>query len=176
MSFRIALIPLLPRGRGGACFGLGLASFAADTRQSSGEKAGGDIDFAVFHILPVEIGSLPSFSSSRRIAPKHPLRSRAYPPERSGVAEGELNAGCKFVAISSAGLIICYNIGVVGGRISSAANRFPAQGTGRARSPSAPPSLRTWDASGESLGTLLKETQQEDTARPCSFASSVVSL
>ena len=39
--------------RGGACFGLGLASFAADTRQSSGEKAGGDIDFAVFHILPV---------------------------------------------------------------------------------------------------------------------------
>ena len=40
----------LPR-RG--CFGLGLASFAADTRQSSGEKAGGDIDFAVFHILPV---------------------------------------------------------------------------------------------------------------------------
>ena len=90
-------------------FGLGLASFAADTRQSSVEKAGGDIDFAAFYILPVpsslsakwrrvEIGSLPSFSlalafasgrlvhrtshrkaavMSLRIAPKHPLRSRA---------------------------------------------------------------------------------------------------
>ena len=41
------------RVRGGACFGLGLASFAADTRQNSGEKAGGDIDFAAFYILPV---------------------------------------------------------------------------------------------------------------------------
>jgi len=41
------------RVRGGAYFGLGLASVAADTRQRSGEKAGGDIDFAVFHILPV---------------------------------------------------------------------------------------------------------------------------
>ena len=70
------------------CFGLGLASFAANTWQSSGEKAGGDIDFAVFYILPVpsslsakwrrvEIGSLPSFSPSHRIAPKHPLHSRA---------------------------------------------------------------------------------------------------
>jgi len=64
------------------CFGLGLASFAADTRQSFGKKAGGDIDFAAFYILPVpsslsakwrrvEIGSLPSFSPSRRITPKH---------------------------------------------------------------------------------------------------------
>ena len=76
------------RGRGGECFGLGLASFAANTRQSSGEKAGGDIDFAAFYILPVpsslsakwrrvKIGSLPSFSPSLRMPPKHPLRVRA---------------------------------------------------------------------------------------------------
>jgi len=81
------------RVRGGACFGLGLASFAADTRQSSGEKAGGDIDFAAFYILPVpsslsakwrrvKIGSLPSFSPSLRMPPKHPLRSRAANPSR----------------------------------------------------------------------------------------------
>ena len=31
------------RVRFGLCFGLGLASFAANTRQTSGEKAGGDI-------------------------------------------------------------------------------------------------------------------------------------
>jgi len=76
------------RVRGGASFGLGLASFAANTRQSSGEKAGGDIDFAAFYILPVpsslsakwrrvKIGSLPSFSSSLRMPPKHPHRVRA---------------------------------------------------------------------------------------------------
>jgi len=73
----------------GACFGLGLASFAADTRQNFGEKAGGDIDFAAFYILPVpsslsakwrrvEIGSLPSFSPSLRMPPKHPRRIRAF--------------------------------------------------------------------------------------------------
>ena len=66
----------LCRIRFGLCFGLGLASFAANTRQSSGEKAGGDIDFAAFYILPVpsslsakwrrvKIGSLPSFSRVR---------------------------------------------------------------------------------------------------------------
>jgi len=77
-----------PRVRGGARFGLGLASFAANTRQSSGKKAGGDIDFAAFYILPVpsslsakwrrvKIGSLPSFSPSLRMPPKHPLRSHA---------------------------------------------------------------------------------------------------
>ena len=71
------------------CFGLGLASFAADTRQSSGEKAGGDIDFAAFYILPVpsslsakwrrvKIGSLPPFSPSRRMPPNHPRRVRAW--------------------------------------------------------------------------------------------------
>ena len=38
---------------GGASFGLGLASLAANTRQGSGKKAGGDIDFAAFYILPV---------------------------------------------------------------------------------------------------------------------------
>ena len=43
----------LCRVRFGLCFGLGLASFAANTRQTSGEKAGGDIDFATFYILPV---------------------------------------------------------------------------------------------------------------------------
>ena len=66
-----------------ASFGLGLASLAANTRQGSGKKAGGDIDFAAFYILPVpsslsakwrrvKIGSLPSFSPSRRMPPKHP--------------------------------------------------------------------------------------------------------
>ena len=40
--------------------------------------------------------------SADRIAPKHPLRFRAYPPERSGVAEGELNAGCKSAALETA--------------------------------------------------------------------------
>jgi len=76
------------RASGGASFGLGLASFAANTRQSSGEKAGGDIDFAAFYILPVppslsakwrrvKIGSLPSFSPSLRMPPKHPHRVRA---------------------------------------------------------------------------------------------------
>ena len=34
--------------------------------------------------------------------PSARLTLPAYPPERSGVAEGELNAGCKSVAISSA--------------------------------------------------------------------------
>jgi len=29
-------------------------------------------------------------------------RFRAYPPERSGVAEGELNAGCKSAALETA--------------------------------------------------------------------------
>jgi len=77
----------LRRARFGLCFGLGLASFAANTRQSSGKKVGGDIDFAAFYILPVpsslsakwrhdKIGSLPSFSPSLRIAPKHTLRVR----------------------------------------------------------------------------------------------------
>ena len=67
------------RVRGGACFGLGLASFAADTRQNFGEKAGGDIDFAAFYILPVpsslsakgrrvEIGSLLSVSHALAFA------------------------------------------------------------------------------------------------------------
>ena len=41
------------RVRGGASFGLELASLAANTRQGSGKKDGGDIDFAVFHIVPV---------------------------------------------------------------------------------------------------------------------------
>jgi len=69
----------LCRVRFGLCFGLGLASFAANTRQTSGEKAGGDIDFATFYILPVpsslsakwrcvKIGSLPSFSPSLALA------------------------------------------------------------------------------------------------------------
>ena len=69
----------LCRIRFGLCFGLGLASFAANTRQSSGEKAGGDIDFAAFYILPVpsslsakwrrvKIGSLPSFSHALAFA------------------------------------------------------------------------------------------------------------
>ena len=71
------------------CFGSGLASFAANTRQCSGKKVGGDIDFAAFYILPVpsslsakwrrvKIGSLPSFSPSLRMPPKHPHRSRAW--------------------------------------------------------------------------------------------------
>ena len=79
----------LCRIRFGLCFGLGLASFAANTRQSSGGKAGGDIDFAAFYILPmpsslsakwrrVKIGSLPSFSSSLRMPPKHTLRVRDH--------------------------------------------------------------------------------------------------
>ena len=69
----------LCRLRFGPCFGLGLARFAADTRQISGEKAGGDIDFAAFYILPVpsslsakwrrvKIGSLPSFSRALAFA------------------------------------------------------------------------------------------------------------
>ena len=36
------------RVRGGASFGLGLASLAANTRQEKKKKAGGDIDFAAF--------------------------------------------------------------------------------------------------------------------------------
>ena len=79
----------LCRVRFGLCFGLGLASFAANTRQTSGEKAGGDIDFAAFYILPVpsslsakwrrvKIGSLPSFSPSLRMPPKHTLRVRDH--------------------------------------------------------------------------------------------------
>ena len=49
----------------------------------------GDIDFAAFYILPVpsslsakwrrvKIGSLPSFSPSLRMPPKHPRLSRAF--------------------------------------------------------------------------------------------------
>jgi len=87
--FSRRLFALRTRVRGGASFGLGLASFAADTRQSFGEKAGGDIDFAAFYILPVpsslsakwrrvKIGSLPSFSPSFRMPPKHPRLSRAF--------------------------------------------------------------------------------------------------
>jgi hypothetical protein len=34
-------------------FALVLANFHVDTRRNSGENEGGDIDFAVFHILPV---------------------------------------------------------------------------------------------------------------------------
>ena len=41
-----------------------------------------------------------SFCARRR--PVSELNRAAYPPERSGVAEGELNAGCKCDAISSA--------------------------------------------------------------------------
>ena len=80
----------LCRIRFGLCFGLGLASFAANTRQSSGEKAGGDIDFAAFYILPVpsslsakwrrvKIGSL-------HAAETHPPRPR--PSARRGAAYG----------------------------------------------------------------------------------------
>ena len=43
---------------------------------------------------------LRSFCARRR--PVSELNRAAYPPERSGVAEGELNAGCKCYAISSA--------------------------------------------------------------------------
>ena len=38
-------------------------------------------------------------SSCARRRPVSSLNRAAYPPERSGVAEGELNAGCKCVAI-----------------------------------------------------------------------------
>ena len=79
----------LSRVHFGLCFGLGLASLAANTRQGSGKKAGGDIDFAAFYILPVpsslsakwrrvKIGSLPSFSPSLRMPPKHTLRIRDH--------------------------------------------------------------------------------------------------
>ena len=44
--------------------------------------------------------SFRSFCARRRLVSS--LSRAAYPPERSGVAEGELNAGCKSVAISSA--------------------------------------------------------------------------
>ena len=92
----------LCRIRFGLCFGLGLASFAANTRQSSGEKAGGDIDFAAFYILPVpsslsakwrrvKIGSLPSFSPSHRMPPKHTLRVRDH---RLGVARPTASGMC----------------------------------------------------------------------------------
>ena len=69
----------LSRVHFGLRFGLGLASLAANTRQGSGKKAGGDIDFAAFYILPVpsslsakwrrvKIGSLRGYSLAVRVA------------------------------------------------------------------------------------------------------------
>ena len=46
--------------------------------------------------FPIRRVFLRSFCARRR--PVSSLSRAAYPPERSGVAEGELNAGCKFVA------------------------------------------------------------------------------
>ena len=66
-----------------------------------------------------------------------------------------------------ADLELCYNVTVLAKRaqaLTSGTIRFPAQGNGRARSPNAPPSLRTWAASSESVGNYHPKTHEEDTA------------
>ena len=65
----------LCRVRFGLCFGLGLASFAANTRQTSGEKAGGDIDFATFYILPVPSSLSAKWPCTARATDKRRVRA-----------------------------------------------------------------------------------------------------
>ena len=82
--------------------------------------------------------------------------------------------GRKFVRdFPSAGLVFWYNVGVLRAwaTMLERTKQISRAGNGRAHTPGAPPSPRTWDASDESLRNFAGKTRKEDAVSKRSFAS-----